>query len=211
MYCMEGQCHFILASHSPRRKNLLKLLGFPFEVIPSGVEDSAARTRSPSEFVEKNSLVKATAVADKYREKWVLGADTVVVLESEMLGKPADEEEAIKMLLQLSGKTHMVFTGVSLVNRGKGYKQTLSNATKVAFQRFSREEALAYVGTGEPGDKAGAYGAQGAGSALIDAIEGSYTNVVGLPLSLTVRMLKEAGIIEASTVRGRLYQLKNLP
>jgi septum formation protein len=117
---MEDQCHFILASHSPRRKNLLKLLGFPFKVIPSGVEDNTARTRSPSEFVENNSLVKATAVADKYREKWVLGADTVVVLESDMLGKPADEEEAMKMLLQLSGKTHRVFTGVSLVSSGKG-------------------------------------------------------------------------------------------
>lgn len=210
IYSMEEKYHFILASHSPRRKNLLKLLGFPFRVIPGGMEDRATPVKSPREFVEKNALVKAKAVAANHSGEWVLGADTVVVFNDEMLGKPEDEAEALNMLLLLSGETHTVFTGVSLINRERGYLQTLYDMTRVTFNNFSREEAMAYVSTGEPGDKAGAYGAQGAGSALIERIEGSYTNVIGLPLSLTVDMLKEAGAIEVSTVKGKMYQLKNI-
>jgi septum formation protein len=207
---MEGQYHFILASLSPRRKNLLKLLGFPFRVIPGGVEDRTTKTKSPRELVEKNSLAKATAVADTYRGEWVLGADTVVVINDKVLGKPEDESEALKMLLLLSGETHTVYTGVSLVNSKTGYRRTQHDMTTVTFSNFSSEEALSYINTGEPGDKAGAYGAQGAGSTLIERIEGSYTNVVGLPLSLTVEMLKEADVIETSAVKGKMYQLKNI-
>ncbi len=207
---MDDKYHVILASNSPRRKNLLSLLGFPFQVLPGGAEDGSGGDKTTRELVEHNSYMKARAVADRYPEKWVLGADTVVVHRDRVLGKPGDDTEALEMLLQLSGKTHTVYTGVTLVNGKAGYRRTRHDATHVTFRDFSREEAIAYISTGEPGDKAGAYGAQGAGSALIERIEGSHTNVVGLPLSLTVSMLKEAGVIEASSDRGTMYRLKNI-
>lgn len=208
---MEEYDHLILASHSPRRKELLELLGIPFRVIPGRGETKTWNAKSPVELVENNSLAKAKEVALAHRGNWVIGADTIVVFERYTLGKPEDEKEALEMLLMLSGKTHRVITGVSLINEGSAYSRTLHDMTKVTFHNFSREEAVAYIHTGEPKDKAGAYGAQGAGSALIERLEGSYTNVVGLPLSMTIGMLKEADILEVSTVRGRMYQLKNLP
>lgn len=208
---MESHQYLILASDSPRRKALLDLLGFHFRIVPSGDEEGPSDVTSPELLAEENARSKTAAVADRFRDAWIIGADTIVVYQGAVLGKPADEGDALRMLIMLSGRTHTVFTGVCLVNAGEGYLETQHEKTDVTFSSFSIEEARAYLRTGEPMDKAGSYGAQGAGSALITHIEGSYTNVVGLPLSLAIDMMKKAGILEVSEEAGILYQVKHIP
>ena len=188
----------ILASASPRREALLAQVGLPFRVEPSGVdEDKPRRTGDPASFVEQAALAKAEEVAARIRNGLVLGADTVVVIGRRVLGKPASAAQARRMLERLSGATHQVYTGLALV-RVKGGKvtrrRTAHEVTAVTMCHLTPEDVAAYVATGEPLDKAGAYGIQGRGAVLIERIEGCYYNVVGLPLARLARMLEELGV-----------------
>ena len=176
----------ILASASPRRKELLEQIGLSFQIEPARGEEHIISI-IPREVVEELSCQKAMEVAELHKEEdaLILGADTIVVYEDKIMGKPADEEEAMEMLRKLSGKTHCVFTGVTAVlweNRKKTVR-TFSEKTEVTFYPMSEEEIMFYVKTKEPMDKAGAYGIQGIGAKFIQAIHGDYNNVVGLPVA----------------------------
>lgn len=176
----------ILASASPRRKELLEQIGLSFQIEPARGEEHITSV-IPREVVEELSYQKAMEVAELHRDEdaLILGADTIVVYDNQIMGKPADEEEAKAMLRQLSGKTHCVFTGVTAVlweNKEKTVR-TFSEKTEVTFYPMSEEEIMFYVKIREPMDKAGAYGIQGIGAKYIQAICGDYNNVVGLPVA----------------------------
>ena len=176
----------ILASQSPRRQELLKLITSDFEIKVSNVDETLPDKITPKEAVMYLSKIKAEPFADG--DDIVIGADTVVALDGKILGKPKNEENAKEMLKFLSGRTHSVFTGVTLAN-GKKTK-TFAVETKVKFFELTNEEIDAYIKTKEPFDKAGAYGIQGYGSLLVEKINGDYFNVVGLPVSTLARELK---------------------
>ncbi|MFC1529989.1 Maf family protein [Gemmatimonadota bacterium] len=184
----------ILASRSPRRTGLLTRLGVEFRQVVSGVSevhegsDHAASAGAAA-------LVKADAVARNHPGAVVIGADTVVVSpDGELLGKPADVESAIGILMKLSGKPHTVFTGVAVIGPGRDEVSVATEETRVVMRAFGREEAARYVASGEPMDKAGAYGIQVRGALLVERVEGCYFNVVGLPLNLLRTMLEEHGV-----------------
>ncbi len=195
----------ILASGSPRRKELLEQIGADFEILPAKGEE-VITSDIPSQVVMELSAQKAEEVAGRYEKElvvekacWedrktvvILGADTVVAYENKILGKPKDEADAVRMLQMLAGNTHSVFTGVTLLieQAGKREKKTFFAETKVTMYPMSKEEIEAYVATREPMDKAGAYGIQGKCAAYIERIEGDYNNVVGLPVSLVYQTLK---------------------
>ena len=187
----------VLASGSPRRKELLAKTGLKFSVVVSGGEEKA-ETSDPAETVEKLSLDKASAVADllQAEKQLIIGADTVVACDGEILGKPSDREDAFRMLWKLQGQTHQVYTGVTLLLKKKHTWQahTFSEKTDVQFYPVSREELLAYIETGEPMDKAGSYGIQGGFGIYVKGICGDYNNVVGLPVGRLVYELKKLGI-----------------
>ena len=189
----------VLASGSPRRKELLAKTGLKFSVVVSGGEEKA-ETSDPAETVEKLSLDKASAVADllqaEKEPQLIIGADTVVACDGEILGKPSDREDAVRMLWTLQGPTHQVYTGVTLLLKKKHTWQahTFSEKTDVQFYPVSREELLAYIETGEPMDKAGSYGIQGGFGIYVKGICGDYNNVVGLPVGRLVYELKKLGI-----------------
>lgn len=185
----------ILASGSPRRKELLGQAGIPFVVKPSEVdEENAELAGEPEQKAERLAWLKASDVAEKYREGLVLGADTIVVLEDTIFGKPKDDEDAVRMLTLLSGRRHRVITGIAILDVVGGRSITGHEVTWVTFARLSPEEIRAYVHTGECRGKAGAYAVQGIGALLVERIEGCYSNVVGLPLMRLRRMLEEVGI-----------------
>lgn len=189
----------VLASGSPRRKELLAKTGLKFSVVVSGGEEKA-ETSDPAETVEKLSLDKASAVADllqaEKEPQLIIGADTVVACDGEILGKPSDRKDAFRMLWKLQGQTHQVYTGVTLLLKKKHTWQahTFSEKTDVQFYPVSREELLAYIETGEPMDKAGSYGIQGGFGIYVKGICGDYNNVVGLPVGRLVYELKKLGI-----------------
>ena len=189
----------VLASGSPRRKELLAKTGLKFSVVVSGGEEKA-ETSDPAETVEKLSLDKASAVADllqaEKEPQLIIGADTVVACDGEILGKPSDREDAFRMLWKLQVQTHQVYTGVTLLLKKKHTWQahTFSEKTDVQFYPVSREELLAYIETGEPMDKAGSYGIQGGFGIYVKGICGDYNNVVGLPVGRLVYELKKLGI-----------------
>lgn len=189
----------VLASGSPRRKELLAKTGLKFSVVVSGGEEKA-ETSDPAETVEKLSLDKASAVADllqaEKEPQLIIGADTVVACDGEILGKPSDREDAFRMLWKLQGQTHQVYTGVTLLLKKKHTWQahTFSEKTDVQFYPVSREELLAYIETDEPVDKAGSYGIQGGFGIYVKGICGDYNNVVGLPVGRLVYELKKLGI-----------------
>jgi septum formation protein len=186
---------FMLASASPRRRRLLQSLGLEFEVVVSGVEEHLSGSGSPSELVLGWAREKALAVAAIQPERWVLAADTIVVVAGTILGKPLDTSEARAMLVQLSGRQHQVITAICLRHQQRHHEETEAVTTQVRFKKLSTAEIQAYVASGEPLDKAGAYGIQGLGGCLVRSIRGSYTNVVGLPLCETVERLAAHGII----------------
>lgn len=182
----------ILASASPRRTEILNQLGLDFQVIPSEVSEVIPeKSTAPQELVTKLALHKAFDVARKLERGLVIGADTLVVLEDTIFGKPSGPAEAVKMLSMLDGKIHSVYTGIAIVQVPSGQTEVGYSETKVKFRTLSKEEIQSYVATGEPLDKAGAYGIQGKGGVLVEGIEGCYFNVVGLPLSKLAEMLQK--------------------
>jgi septum formation protein len=180
----------ILASASPRRSELLRNAGIPFEVQPADVSEDPLPGEPAKALAERLAREKAMAVARSRPTDLVLGADTVVVVDGEILGKPADAPDAARMLRMLSGRKHEVVTGVCLVAAGKC--SLSSETTSVTMSEISDEEIAEYVATGEPMDKAGAYAIQGIASRWIPGIEGDYSNVVGLPVALVWRMLRKS-------------------
>jgi septum formation protein len=181
----------ILASSSPRRRDLLDLVGIKHEVRPADVDESLVGGESPQEYAERLAREKAEAIADGGGDI-VIGADTVVVIDGRVLGKPVNEQQAAAMLESLGGRTHVVVTAVAVVVDGR----TSSGVEEVAvtFRPLTASEISAYVATGEPMDKAGAYGIQGFGATIVERIEGDYFAVMGLPLVRLVRLLVERGI-----------------
>ena len=185
---------FILASASPRRRELLASIGLDFDVMPSHVPEERRSGEAPEEYVARLSREKAQALASQHRDRWVIAADTTVLLGEELLEKPLDDADAARMLATIAGRTHVVYTGVTLEHAGSGYRDTRVAESEVRMLPLSAEDIKWYVATGEPLDKAGAYAVQGIGSMFIDSIHGSYTNVVGLPLALLFQMLRKAGL-----------------
>ncbi|MEM1055108.1 MAG: Maf family protein [Bacteroidota bacterium] len=182
---------FVLASASPRRRHLLGKLGLSFDVLPSDADETWPEATAPGPAVEDLALRKAEAIARDRPEALVLGADTVVVLDGEVLGKPRDESEARATLARLAGRSHTVYTGLALVLGDR--RATAHEATGVTFGALTEEEILAYVATGSPMDKAGAYGIQDdLGALFVAGVEGDYFNVVGLPLHRLYRTLRQS-------------------
>jgi septum formation protein len=182
----------VLASASPRRTALLDMLGLSHEVVHADVDETLARGESAEAHVERLARAKASVVAGLRPDALVLGADTVVVLDGEVLGKPARRQDAVATLLRLAGRDHMVLTGLAVASPG-GVEYSAVSATRVTFRAFDEVLARRYVSTGESLDKAGSYGIQGLGAALIESIEGDYFTVVGFPVPELIRLLECAG------------------
>ena len=190
----------ILASGSPRRRALLSAAGFAFEVIVSDAEESMPDSDEPADVAKHNALVKAIAVAESQpQDALVIGADTIVTLDGHLYGKPIDDAQAAQTLAELSGKTHQVITGVALVMGDAFF--SFHETTDVVLKELSEETIAAYVATGDPLDKAGAYGIQSSGGHIVDHIDGDYDNVVGLPVTRLSRMLAKLGIEPAESSR----------
>lgn len=189
----------VLASASPRRRRMFEDLGVHFVVRPSGIDEVVLPGEEPAVFAKRAAAEKAADVSGKiWREEnqrpWIVGADTVVVLDGDILFKPKDEDDAVGMLARLSGRTHTVITGWA-AGRHDGPWEIACAETQVTFHELTGEEIRGYARTGEGLDKAGAYAIQGLGTYLVDRIEGNYFNVVGLPISHVVRALKGLGAL----------------
>jgi septum formation protein len=183
----------ILASGSPRREQMLSNAGFVFEIVPSQVEEIALLGEDPRDMAVRLGLDKAREVSGRVgQDRVVLGVDTVVAVGEHTLGKPADEAEAVRMMLLLSGRTHLVYSGYALVGRGETH--TGLDETRVTMRRISAAEAAAYSATGEPLDKAGGYGIQGEAIRFITEVDGSADNVAGLPIEALLPLLAARGI-----------------
>jgi len=192
----------VLASASPRRRDLLASLGYVFRVVASHADEQLFPGEQPTEHVVRLSREKALEVATRTEVpgRWFLGSDTVVVCEGEILGKPRDAEDAARMLKRLSGRRHQVYTGYAVYDRDQQALRSGAVVTEVTFRPLTGEEIAGYIASGEPLDKAGSYAIQGLGAALVRRIEGSYSNVVGLPLCEVLEALEEAGL--PSPLRG---------
>jgi septum formation protein len=208
---LESDRMLVLASASPRRQELLRNAGIAFTVQPADIDETPLAGEPPRDCAERLARQKALAVFRKQPQHHVLGADTIVVIDSAILGKPSDARDAARMLRLLSGHTHSVITGVCLVSPVTGEsvptgtsagtqpaatsEKTASETTLVTVSRISEDEIRDYIATGEPMDKAGAYAIQGMASRWIPRIEGDYSNVVGLPVALVYAMLREQGVV----------------
>jgi septum formation protein len=191
----KNHLHLILASKSPRRQYLLKQAGVSFAVIPSLFDESTIPMSPPETYVKLLAEKKAADVSRKYPASWVIGADTIVQIDGDILGKPASKNEARRMIALLSGQTHQVFTGVAIrcESRQKYFSDIFR--TDVQFKNLTEDEIEWYIQTDEPFDKAGAYAIQGLGTFLVKRIDGSYTNVVGLPVCEVIEYLISEGVI----------------
>jgi len=188
----------ILASISPRRHEFLKKLGLDFDVIPSRVEENFVDDELPEEHVLRLAEAKALDVAREHPDQWVIAADTIVCVNGSTLGKPKSREEALEMLQRLSGREHQVLTGFAVCHWNRKKEGRQSVRTEVRVKTLAPGEMEWYANTGEPFDKAGAYGIQGIGSFMIESICGSYTNVVGLPVCELLQLLERLGAITIS-------------
>jgi len=185
----------ILASKSPRRHYLLKKAGFAVTVVPSRIDEGTILVSAPEKYVKALAEAKAGEVSIRYPENWVIGADTIVLIDGTILGKPKSYTDARQMLQRLSGKTHQVLTGYSVCCREKNRRFSETVKTDVRFKALSEAEIEWYINTEEPFDKAGAYAIQGIGTFLVKSINGSYTNVVGLPVCEVIEFLLKEGVI----------------
>lgn len=187
--------NLILASQSPRRKNLLEQAGFDFEVIPGNFDEGSVPLDKPESYARLLAIEKANQIGNQYPDSWVIGADTVVCIDGAILGKPSSKQDARRMLDLLSGKTHQVVTGYALIKNAEQKLFTDAVRTDVSFKTLSTEEVEWYIQTSEPFDKAGGYAIQGLGSFLVKRINGSYTNVVGLPVCEVIELLYREGVV----------------
>jgi len=186
----------ILASKSPRRRYLLEKAGLEFTVVPSEVDENAAIRSAPESYVRSLAEAKAGDISARYSDSWIIGADTVVFIDNIILGKPASRDEARAMLRSLSAKTHQVHTGYCICRKATGHFISECVTTDVSFKKLSAREIDWYINSGEPFDKAGAYAIQGLGTFLVKRINGSYTNVVGLPVCEILEYLIQEGVVE---------------
>ena len=186
----------VLASASPRRRELLHQIGLKFQVIPSTAVEEEQPGETPEEHVVRLSLDKAREVAQRrdIEGRWFIGSDTIVLCDNQILGKPRDTAHATEMLRMLSGREHRVLSGYAILDRQTGEQRSEAVSTKVWFRQLTEIEIARYIATQEPMDKAGAYAIQGFGVCFVSRIEGSYTNVVGLPLCRLTRAMKELNI-----------------
>jgi septum formation protein len=200
------ESRLILASRSPRRFELLKQVGLDFDIIPSGIEEDYIRGEPPRKHVLRLAEAKALDVGNRYPDRWVIAADTIVYVDHSILGKPRSREEAKKMLRRLSGKEHQVLTGFSVrhLEKGKGDREAVRTVVKV--KKLTQAEMEWYIRTGEPFDKAGGYAIQGMGSFMIESIRGSYTNVVGLPICELIQTLSRLGAMTISEYGMRIAE-----
>jgi septum formation protein len=203
----------ILASKSPRRSYLLKKAGIAFDVIPSRIDESSVPADDPVRYVGTLARAKAEEVAVQHPDCWVIGADTIVLIDGKVLGKPTNMDDARAMLTRLSGQTHQVYTGFTLccLDRRKIISDVV--CTDVTFKTLTRDEIEWYIHTDEPFDKAGAYAIQGLGTFLVKRINGSYTNVVGLPVCEIIEHLIKEDVLhlQAGPVTSVYPQMANLP
>lgn len=184
----------VLASASPRRRELLAGIGLSFVVEPAQFEEAGVDAPTPEEWVKAVARGKAAEVAARHPDALVIGADTAVLVDGEVLGKPKDAADAYRMLRLLSGRTHRVVTGVALIRRNQQRERLHVESTDVTFGPLDDDQIQRYIATGEPMDKAGAYGIQEYGATLVRAVKGCYFNVVGLPLYSLAQMLREFGV-----------------
>ncbi len=188
---MSREGELVLASGSPRRRGILERLGFEFSVRPVDIDESPVGDEAPGDYVLRLARAKAAAAARP--GELVLAADTIVAAGGEMLGKPRDAGDARLMLRRLSGREHQVHTGVALCDLERALQLAVVESVEVRFAALSAQEIDWYVATGEPLDKAGAYGVQGYGALFVEAVRGSYSSVVGLPIATTYQLLRRAG------------------
>jgi septum formation protein len=182
----------ILASGSPRRRQLLELIGIEHEVMPSNIDETLRPRETPRRHAERLAREKASAIATREPGKITIAADTIVVINRKVLGKPRDEDDARRMLSMLSGREHTVITAVA-VARGRKLRSAVEEV-KVKFRRLREDDIDAYIATGEPMDKAGAYGIQGFGATIVESVNGDYFSVMGLPLARLVILLRDLGV-----------------
>ena len=195
MTAPHDRLRLILASKSPRRSDLLEQAGLTFSVIPSDIDESTVAISAPDVYVRSLAEAKAVDISQKHPASWVIGADTIVLIDRKILGKPGSREEARDMLRRLSGNTHQVLTGYCICCKQKNRLFSETIFTEVRFKKLNDAEIEWYVQTGEPFDKAGGYAIQGVGAFLVKSINGSYTNVVGLPLCEVMSFLIAEGVI----------------
>lgn len=184
----------ILASSSPRRRELLQSARVSFSVVPSNTPEEVHPGEAPATYALRVASEKAQNVAQQYSGSWVLGADTIVVIDGEILGKPKDAADGHRMLCLLSGRTHQVMTAFTLIDREGRQRVSQVVTSTVTFKPLSAHHIQSYLATGEPFDKAGAYAIQGQGAAFIERIEGSYTNIIGLPLDEVLAVLHSVSL-----------------
>lgn len=185
----------ILASESTRRVDILRMLGIPFSIVPPDIDESRKHDETPKEYALRISYEKAHKVGMYFPDKWVIGADTIVVYKGRILGKPKNEEEAFAMLQLLKGKWHKVITGFCVLNIAKKITYRDAVETRVFMKDLLDQEIMKYIGTSEPLDKAGSYAVQGRGGYMVKEIKGSYSNVVGLPICEVSEVLLSLGVL----------------
>lgn len=209
MYTDMSKRRLILASKSPRRRYLLEQAGLEFDVMPSDIDESALALDTPEVYVQLLAKAKAVEIARRFPDRWIIGADTIVLIGDQILGKPDGKAAARDMLHRLSGQTHHVFTGFTICCIGLNKSHTETVRTEVTFKKLSPNEIEWYIHTDEPFDKAGAYAIQGLGTFLVKSIHGSYTNVVGLPVCEVIEYLISEGVIELNHENGRATVAQN--
>ena len=188
-----SSCKVVLASSSPRRRELLNLIGIAHEVRPANLDESMRPREAPRRHAERLARDKASAIAMRDPDLITIAADTIVVIDRKVLGKPVDKEDAARMLAMLSGREHTVITAVA-VSRGKKLRSAVEEV-KVKFRHLREDEIEAYIATGEPMDKAGAYGIQGYGATIVERVEGDYFAVMGLPLVRLIGLMRDVGVV----------------
>lgn len=187
-----SSCRVVLASGSPRRRQLLNLIGIEHEALPSNIDETMRPREVPRRHAERLAREKASAVANRQPDRITIAADTIVVINKKVLGKPVDADDARRMLSMLSGREHTVITAVA-VARGRKLRSAVEEV-RVKFRRLRDDEIDAYIATGEPMDKAGAYGIQGYGATIVECVDGDYFAVMGLPLARLVTLLRDLGV-----------------